>query len=384
MKILHVAPSIERAYGGPTQSLAGYISASRSTNAVIDVAAPVAAIEEVAELERAGARNVETFPGYGSGSTAASPALIRWLRSKARSYDVVHVHGFFNFISTFSARAAIAVGAPVVIRPFGTLSRYTFEHRRGALKKVWFQRLERPNILRAAGIHFTTDTERDEAAWHGIPLGDRAHVVPPPFEVRSIDRADLPARVPNSVLFLGRLHPVKNLEALIDAWPIVMQRFPDAKLVIAGPGTAGYGEKLAARAGRLAVGDSIDFTGFLSGSAKAAALASASVFVLPSLHENFGMVVIEAIAAGLPVVVSEHVQLRDFVAKHDIGIVASDSAESIAAAIIAALGDNALQERVATRGEALVKNTYSPEIVGERLSAMYFAAVESHRNRQPG
>jgi glycosyltransferase involved in cell wall biosynthesis len=384
MKILHVAPSIERAYGGPTQSLAGYISASRSTNAVIDVAAPVAAIEEVAELERAGARNVETFPGYGSGSTAASPALIRWLKSKARSYDVVHVHGFFNFISTFSARAAIAVGAPVVIRPFGTLSRYTFEHRRGALKKVWFQRLERPNILRAAGIHFTTDTERDEAAWHGIPLGDRAHVVPPPFEVRSIDRADLPARVPNSVLFLGRLHPVKNLEALIDAWPIVMQRFPEAKLVIAGPGTAGYGEKLAARAGRLAVGDSIDFTGFLSGSAKAAAFASASVFVLPSLHENFGMVVIEAIAAGLPVVVSEHVQLRDFVAKHDIGIVASDSAESIAAAIIAALGDNALQERVATRGEALVKNTYSPEIVGERLSAMYFAAVESHRNRQPG
>jgi glycosyltransferase involved in cell wall biosynthesis len=384
MKILHVAPSIERAYGGPTQSLAGYISASRLSNAVIDVAAPVAAIEEVAELERAGARNIETFPGYGSGSTAASPALVRWLRSKARNYDVVHVHGFFNFISTFSARAAIAVGAPVIIRPFGTLSRYTFGHRRSSMKKVWFQSLERPNILRAAGIHFTTSTERDEAAWHGIPLGDRAHVVPPPFDVRTIDRADLPGRAPNTVLFLGRLHPVKNLEALIDAWPIVQERFPDAKLAIVGPGTAGYSDKLTARASHQGARGSILFTGFLSGSAKAAALASASLFVLPSLHENFGMVVIEAIAAGLPVVVSEHVQLRDFVAKHDLGIVASDSAESIAAAIIAALGDSALQKRVAARGEALVKETYSPEIVGERLSSMYFAAVESHRNRQPG
>jgi glycosyltransferase involved in cell wall biosynthesis len=165
---------------------------------------------------------------------------------------------------------------------------------------------------------------------------------------------------------------------------MVLERLPDAKLIIAGEGSTTYAMSLRKRAAPEVAAGRISFPGFLSGSAKTAALASASMFVLPSLHENFGMVVIEAVAAGLPVVISEHVQLRDFVSTHEVGLIAPDSAQSIAAALITALGDTSLGKRVETRGEALVKETYSPEIVGERLSAMYLAAVESHRNRLPG
>ncbi|HXV17434.1 MAG TPA: hypothetical protein VD758_11685, partial [Gemmatimonadaceae bacterium] len=102
MKILHVAPSIERAYGGPTQSLAGYIFASGTAGDIVDVAAPLATTDEIANLEHSGARRVETFAGYGKGSTASSPSLVSWVRSSARQYDVIHVHGLFNFISTFA------------------------------------------------------------------------------------------------------------------------------------------------------------------------------------------------------------------------------------------------------------------------------------------
>jgi glycosyltransferase involved in cell wall biosynthesis len=123
------------------------------------------------------------------------------------------------------------------------------------------------------------------------------------------------------------------------------------------------------------------FPGFLSGVAKASALAAASVLVLPSLHENFGMVVIEAIAAGVPVVVSQHVQLRDFVGANDLGVVASDSADSLGAGIVSALRDSMLQERVRRTGRELVERTYSPIVIGKQLEAMYLSAMQ-RPNRQ--
>ena len=70
---------------------------------------------------------------------------------------------------------------PVVIGPFGTMSRYTFAHRRTMAKRMYFRAVDAPNLRRAAAIHFTTTAEREEARWHGIDFGDRAHVVPPPY-----------------------------------------------------------------------------------------------------------------------------------------------------------------------------------------------------------
>ena len=370
MKILHVAPSIERAYGGPTQSLAGYIAASQSADMTVDVAAPFAAAHEVSALEQSGARAVNGFRGYGSGGTAASPALVRWVRDNARSYDVVHVHGLFNFISAGGARAAIKSGVPAVIRPFGTLSRYTFTHRRSALKRVWFDQIERPNLIGATGIHFTTSTEREEAEWHGLELTHKAHVVPPPFVAGEPIERPAGAPIRPTVLFLGRFHRVKNIELLLQAWGQVEKALPDARLEIAGDGSKAYVEELQ----RISAGRAV-FSGFLSGLAKASALTAASVLVLPSLHENFGMVVIEAIASGVPVVVSEHVQLRDFVAENDLGIVASDSADSLAAAIIAAVRDPALRERVRSRGRELVDRNYSPAVIGKKLATMYLSVL---------
>ena len=385
MKILHVAPSIERAYGGPTQSLAGFIFASRTAGDAVDVAAPLATASEIGNLEQSGARRVETFAGYGKGSTASSPSLVSWVRASARQYDVVHVHGLFNFISTFAARAAIAAGSPVVIRPFGTLSRYTFMHRRAALKRAWFQRLEMPNLMRAAAVHFTTATERDEAEWNDLNLGERAHVVPPPF--MADDDTPPRSRRKNPVpvaLFLGRLHPVKNLEMLIDAWTDVAHAVPDARLEVAGEGTPAYSRALKARVRARGLERSVEFRGFLSGAEKKEALASASLLVLPSHHENFGMVVIEAVAAGLPVVVSRHVQLQDFVAGHDLGIVSGDSPDSLAECLKSALSDKELQSRARTLGKSIVSETFSPGVIGKRLSAMYLAAVNSHRDRLSG
>jgi glycosyltransferase involved in cell wall biosynthesis len=96
------------------------------------------------------------------------------------------------------------------------------------------------------------------------------------------------------------------------------------------------------------------------------------------------MVVIEAIAAGLPVVVSRNVQLQDFIAEHDLGLVSGDSPDSLAECVKSALSDRALQTRARSLGKSIVSETFSPGVIGKRLSAMYLAAVNSHRDRLSG
>lgn len=371
-----MAPSIEQSYGGPTRSLAAYLAASVEAGIEAHVAAPHAQADEVRYLEESGSGSVVTFDSSGQGGLARSPSLVRWVARNAASYDVIHVHGLFNFVSSLSSKSAVSAGVPLVIRPFGTLSRYTFTHRRAMLKRGWFSVLERPNLLGASGIHFTTMTERDQAAWHRLPLNAKAHVVPPPYLHSDTGDQSPAALRRDTVLFVGRIHPVKNLEALIDAWPVVTSRHPDVKLVIAGSGAPAYERVLSDRAIVRGVSDKVTFTGFLSAPARDAALSKAAVFVLPSHHENFGMAALEAIAAGVPVVFSPHVQLGDFVAENELGVIADASPAPLADAIAGVLSNHELRSRVASQGRAVVTESYSVATIGQKLRTMYLAVLE--------
>jgi glycosyltransferase involved in cell wall biosynthesis len=377
VKVLHVAPSIEQSYGGPTQSLAGYAIASRAAGITVSVAAPRCSSEDVDSFSaRAGAIDLHLFPSVGKGGFVTSPSLVKWVGSAAKSFDAVHVHGLFNPTSSFSARAAITSRAPTVIRPFGTLSKYTFHHRRTSLKRAYFGAIDRRNLQGVRAVHFTTDRERDEAAWHGIDFLGRAYFIPPP----SIDdeSAATPARDidDGNVLFLGRVNPIKNLESLIDAWPLVRRRAAHLILEIVGDGEPAYVASLRDRVIRNGTDSSVVFRGFLTGDKKAAALARATVVVLPSHHDNFCVAAVEAISAGIPVVVSREVHLADFVERENLGKVVSGDSASLADAIVSVAGDSRLRDHVGTRGRQLVVANFSPAAIGQLLSRMYEAITE--------
>jgi glycosyltransferase involved in cell wall biosynthesis len=380
MKVLHVAPSIEQSYGGPTKSLAAYLSASVKAGVEAHVAAPESIPADLNYLEHAGAASVITFESSGRGGLARSPSLVKWLDKRARVFDVIHVHGLFNFISSMSSRSAVAADSALVIRPFGTLSRYTFTHRRGLLKRTWFRILEKPSLLGASGIHFTTAMERDEADWHGLPLAAKSYVVPPAYVHDAAGPPVSPAER-DTVLFVGRLHPIKNLEALLDAWPSVLRSHPLMRLVIAGSGEADYERALHERAHANGVSGSVSFAGFLTARQRELALSKAALFVLPSFHENFGMAALEAIAAGVPVVFSPHVQLGDFVSENNLGVVTDSSPALLAKGISETLSDRQLRERVSERGRGIVDECYSSETIGLKLRTMYLAVLEYHRKR---
>jgi glycosyltransferase involved in cell wall biosynthesis len=315
---------------------------------------------------------------WHSGPWRAAPAVVARLRALLSQADVVHVHGLLNPVSSGAARLVLSHGVPLVIGPFGTLSHYTFMHRRATVKSLYFRYVDAPNLQGAAAIHFTTTAERDEAAWHGLDLSRRAHVVPPPYG-NWVQRSDATAGdSQTTVLFLGRLHPKKGVDVLLDAWPDVRARCPAARLVIAGEGDRRYKAKLrrqAASFGRVA--QSIDFVGFIRGAAKAACLAGSSLCVLPSQHENFGIVVLDAVAAGVPVIVAPNVQLASWVTAHGLGLVVDRTPAAVADAIVRVLTDDALRARVRACGAAAVARDFAPESVAPALQAMYDAARSS-------
>jgi glycosyltransferase involved in cell wall biosynthesis len=354
----------------PTYSLAGYARSAIDAGAEIAVAAPTPTAGDKWLAEMIPEAPIYTFRTYGRGAFLASTDLQSWLRRNGARFDVVHIHGLLNPVSSLAARLCVQRRWPVVIRPFGTLSRYTYAHRRGTLKQLYRWLLDRPNLQRVSAVHFTTIVERTESEWQKIAWGTRACVIPPPWIDGSHNGG--PRLTPGdseTVLSLSRLHPVKRVERLFDAWPAIRQRHPNARLVIAGDGEPAYVAKLRARANSL--GDSVSFVGYVEGEVKRALLHHAQLFVLPSQHENFGIAVLEALASGLPVVISPEVQLSSFVSEHSLGIVSETSAPALADAIAGALEDRVLRERCRKQGPALVSCYFSPHAIGAQLLDMY-------------
>jgi glycosyltransferase involved in cell wall biosynthesis len=120
---------------------------------------------------------------------------------------------------------------------------------------------------------------------------------------------------------------------------------------------------------------SVTFAGHVEGAAKTELLSAAAVFALPSFHENFGIAVLEALAAGLPAVITPEVQLSEFVSEHSLGVVSEPSAPAFANAIVRSLTDHALRERCGAEGPQLVARYFSPGAVGDALLQMYRFAV---------
>lgn len=378
MRVLHVMPNVTPAYGGPTYSLAGYARAALTQGIDVTVAAPAFAPRDGEFLAgRLPEAALRLFPGYGRGAFVAAPALWRWLRSEVAGFDVVHVHGLLNPVSSASGSIALGRGVPVVLRPFGMLSRYTFSHRRGALKRVFFRAIDRRNLARVGAAHFTSEQEREEAEWHGLSLSGRAHVVPPPWMGEELprhgQRSDV--RPGGTVVFLGRLNPVKNLESVIAAWPDVVAAVPGATLRLVGQGDEAYVRTLRAAVSESGVAESVRFDGFAGEAEKAALFREADALVLPSFHENFGVAVLEALAHGVPVVVTPEVQLSTFVERHRLGRVVRGNAAGIAGGIVEVLRDPELRSACGDAGPRRVAESFSLGTVGNQLVEMYESAM---------
>jgi len=302
-----------------------------------------------------------------------SLSLARWLKTNIRSFDIVHAHGLFSFAPVAAAFAARRTGIPYVLRPYGVLDRYGMTNRRPWLKKLSFSLIERRLIESASAVHFTSRLEQLEAE----VLGMRCNSVIIPLGIGFDTWAQIQrdcAKKPGSrikLLFLSRIDPKKNVEGLLRALSLVAKRRQDFVLCIAGNGDADYVDGLKSLAGELGLAHLVQWHGFVDGEEKQAVLAKADAFVLPSFSENFGIAVVEGLAAGLPCIVSDNVAVHDDISLAAAGIVVGTDPGSIAVGIERFLNDRGSHLTMSRAARELAAKKFSSETMGQRLEALY-------------
>lgn len=245
---------------------------------------------------------LKTFPlSFGGARLGRSSNMRRWLHDRCRSKaaDLIHNHSLWMMPNVYPGQVAKRWGVPLVVSPHGTLTVWAM--RSGSpIKRVFWPLVQKPALDAAACFHASTDHEYADIRRAGF----RQPVAIIPW---GIDIPSLPPKtptIPRTLLFLGRIHPVKGLDMLLPAWRAVQSRFPDWQLKIVGPDEGGHLAEMQALAANLGL-QRVLFAGPLLGAQKWQAYAQAEVFVLPTHSENFGVVVAEALAAVTPAVVTK-------------------------------------------------------------------------------
>jgi glycosyltransferase involved in cell wall biosynthesis len=377
MKVLHVIPSLSPVHGGPTKALLLMEQALASRGIQVETATTnddgagkingrpcgTAMMEDgiVRHYFRKRMDFYTTAPGFAS-----------WIAGAARGYDLVHIHALFSFTSAVAARAAKRAAIPYVVRPLGTLDRYSLSHRRPALKQLSMMVIERPLLRHAAAVHFTSVAEAQQARDLRIPW--REAIIPLAVEnppAGHAARSNREAGGAVRLLFLSRLDPKKNVEGLLEAYALLLPAHPGMRLTIAGDGAPAYVEALRARARALGVDSQVHWPGQVAGVAKEELLARADLFVLPSFSENFGIAAAEALAHGLPCVLGTGVAISDEVERAGAGIAVAPDAKSIASALAQLLADGGARARMAANAARLARERYSIEAMGAALEQLY-------------
>jgi len=374
MKVLQVISSVSRAQGGPSSAIVNIERALHArgievTTVTTNDDGPGRTLD--VPLGRAVAAPDATRWYFAKNADFYLPslALARWLKDHVADYDLVHVHALFSFPPVAAAYFARRAGVPYIIRPLGVLAQYGMTQRRPLQKRYSLRFIEKKLIESAAAMHFTSSAEQAEV--EALHLEFKSAIVP--LGVGVVDESAPPHRPhePFRLLYLSRIDRKKNIEGLLEAFAAILKNGHRAQLSIAGSGEPGYVESLKRRAGALGIAPVITWLGYVDGARKAEAFAAADAFVLTSYSENFGIAVVEALASGVPCVVSRGVAIAPEIGAAGAGIVVESNPQSIAAGLENLLAQKGSLAKMSAAAKALAARDFSLDTMGERLEALY-------------
>ena len=332
VKLLHVMSGLDPNAGGPREGVCRrgvFLEAHGHSVSIVTLDAPDAPFLKDVPLKVFALGPSQSAMRYNS-------KLVPWLLAHAREYDAVIVNGLWQYQGIGTRRALRKLGMPYYLFVHGMLDpwfKHTYPMKH--FKKWLYWLLGEYRVLRdAQAVLFTSEEERLQARRSFWLYRAAERVVaygtsPPPPDTPEL-RAQFRSAFPElegcrNFLFLSRIHEKKGCDLLISAFAKAARNEPALRLVMAGPANPALLADLKNLARERGIADRVVWPGMLQGEAKWSAFYNAEAFVLPSHQENFGIAVAEALGCGLPVLISDKVNIWREIVTDDAGLAEPDT-----------------------------------------------------------
>jgi glycosyltransferase involved in cell wall biosynthesis len=384
MRILQIIPSISLVYGGPSQMVLGLSAALASKNIDVTIITTnsngdIGQLPLDVPLNQPIQQN-----GYQIIYFRCSPcrrykfslSLLQWLNENARQFDLAHIHALFSPVTTLAATIARYHNLPYIIRPCGMLDPADLQKKK-LLKQIYGTVLERPNLAGAAAIHFTSKEEAKISERFGLGSTSKMSVPQDLVIPLGVTAGFFPQRLRESqvpiILFMSRIEPKKGLDLLIPALESLLASGIEFHFILAGsnPQDADYETEIKLKIQNSSLAKYTTITGFVGGDLKVELLTNADLFVLPSYYENFGIAVAEAMAAGVPVAISDRIHIWEDIQEAEAGWVGSLEVGAIANLIKSALLNPEERKRRGLNGKEYAKKHYNWDAIAQQTIDAY-------------
>ena len=383
MKILHVIPSISFVHGGPSFAIFDMVRSLIEQDVLVEILTtndngqqslkvPIQSKIIYNNVPCIFCRCLPYLKKY-----ALSSDLAQWLWKNISNYDLLHIHSIFTYSSMVAMPISRYCKIPYIVRPLGHLCDWSLQQNT-FVKKQYLKTIGFSSINNSSAIHFTTEQEEEEAKPLGlrpkslvIPLG-----ITPPVQIpNASSHVRRSLKIPDHapiILFLSRIHPKKGLEYLIPALGQLMTSY-HFHFIIAGEGQEEYKNYIIKLLENYSLKDRSHLVGFVEGEEKNELMQGSDIFVLTSHSENFGVVVLEAMASGLPVLLTQGVALASNIQKNQLGYVCDLSIESITQKLKDFLDNyhTVFFESIGKRGKEYVRTQYSWNMIAKNLVDVY-------------
>ena len=389
MRVLHVISNLDPRSGGPTtvvRTLSAY-QARSGLNVTVCTSTPKRSMvikNAKTTVPFEDNLNYRFFPTWSH--LLISPQMVKWFNNNLPSYDIVHVHGLYRFPVTTAAYCARKAQVPYIIMPHGALDPFLYKQSQyGLLLKRIYERLfDIPNLNHATAIHYTAEEEAKQASF--LKLNTKPVIVPNGIDwegfLKLPSKGNFRRRIGLDfhsplILFLGRINFKKGLDLLVPAFKSVSQTHAEARIAFVGPDNDGYGADVRRWCREQCVHDKVFFIDHLGFEDVKEAYVDADLFVLPSYTENFGLTVVEAMACGTPVVISDQVNIWRDVLASGAGLVVRLDIGELADAICLLLADKRSAEAMGARGRVSAQTDYAWPRIVEQLKQVYQELIET-------
>lgn len=395
MKVLHIIPSLSPIRGGPSLAAIEMVKSLNLHGIETSIITTNDNGDRQLKISTKDWTNYKGLPVHFFSRYSPIIAPIRefsyssdlasWLWNNIHNYDLLHIHAIFSYPSTVAMTISRWKQVPYIVRPLGQLCHWSLGQQ-AIKKKIYLQLIEKKNLKHSQGIHFTSQSEESEASSLGInaPSFVIPHGLHVPEKVsdastRLRSQLKLSTKAP-IITFLSRLHPKKGLEYLIAALSSLKDN--PFLFLIAGSGDSDYESYLKNLIQEHQLSDYTHFLGFVEGETKNLLLQGSDLFALTSHSENFGVAVLEALAAGLPALVTPGVALSELVLQQQLGYVPPLEETAIANTLLHCLKSPEEAKLIGERARKFIQENYTWDKVAINLIEVYQAILRREPNPQ--